>query len=97
MVDIRWIGLGLIAAATAAGVTIFGRLGLTGVDTTLASTLRSIVMTLALVRWHSGTDPSPLWSEARRRWTPGPGWLGLLLVLAGTYLIAADALQRSGG
>lgn len=27
----------------------------------------------------------------------GPGWLGLLLVLAGTYLIAADALQRSGG
>ncbi len=27
----------------------------------------------------------------------GPGWLGLLLILAGTYLIAADALQRSSG
>jgi transporter family protein len=40
-----WIGLGLLAALGAAGVAIFGRLGLAGVDTTLATTLRSVVMT----------------------------------------------------
>jgi transporter family protein len=52
--------MGLLAAIAAAGVTICGRIGLGGVDTTLATTLRSAVMTLTLVgvagaggRWRS--------------------------------------------
>ncbi|MEE9279396.1 MAG: EamA family transporter [Myxococcota bacterium] len=153
MMDVRWIGFGLIAAASAAGVTIFGRLGLTGVDTTLATTLRSIVMTLALVAvavgngslgalvrgetafdaraWRfvllAGACGAASWLAyfaALRLAAAGPvaaldrlslpmvfvlgvlllgekpgraSWLGLLLVLVGIYLIAADAVRRSGG
>jgi len=44
-----WIGLGLVAALGAAGVAIFARIGLGSVDTTLATTLRSAVMTAGLV------------------------------------------------
>ena len=44
-----WIALGLLAALGAAGVAILGRLGLQQVDTVLATTLRSIVMSATLV------------------------------------------------
>lgn len=44
-----WMGLGLLAALGAAGVAIFGRLGLQQADTLLATALRSAVMTAALV------------------------------------------------
>ena len=44
-----WQSLGLVAAIGAAGVAILGRLGLQSVDTVLATTLRSIVMSLSLV------------------------------------------------
>jgi len=44
-----WVGLGLLAALGAAGVAIFGRLGLQQVDTLLATTLRSVVMSVALI------------------------------------------------
>ena len=44
-----WIGLGLLAALLAAGVTLFARVGLQSVDSVLATTLRSAVMTAALV------------------------------------------------
>jgi transporter family protein len=150
MGDLRWIGLGLIAALGAAGVTIFGRLGLSAVDTTLASALRSVVMTLALlvvalangsllrlVRGESAFDGSAwrfvllaglcgagswlAYFAALRLGPAGPvagldrlslplvfllgvfalgeqpgrtGWLGLVLVVAGTYLIVADAVSN---
>jgi len=45
----HWIGLGLLAALAAAGVAIFGRIGLAGTDTVLATTLRSVVMAAGLV------------------------------------------------
>lgn len=48
-IHIGWIGLGLIAAIAAAGVTIFGRVGLEGIDSTLATTLRSIIMAITMV------------------------------------------------
>ncbi len=48
-IQIGWVGLGLIAALAAAGVTIFGRIGLEGIDSTLATTLRSIIMALTMV------------------------------------------------
>jgi transporter family protein len=44
-----WILLGILAAFGAAGVAVLGRVGLARVDTTLATTLRSIVMTVALL------------------------------------------------
>lgn len=44
-----WLWLGLLAAAGAAGVAIFGRLGLQRADILLATTLRSVVMSAALV------------------------------------------------
>ena len=56
MKDYGWVVLGLIAALSAAGVTLFGSIGLEKVDPTLATTLRSIIMmiTLAVVSLISG-------------------------------------------
>jgi transporter family protein len=44
-----WVGLGLIAALGAAGVAIFGSLGLGNVPSALATTLRSLIMAGMLV------------------------------------------------
>jgi transporter family protein len=44
-----WIVLGLLSAVSAAAVAIFGKLGLKGVDSTLATAVRSVVMALFLV------------------------------------------------
>jgi bacterial/archaeal transporter family protein len=42
--SLGWVGLGLIAALSAAGVAIFGSIGLGKVDSTLATTLRLLIM-----------------------------------------------------
>jgi transporter family protein len=47
--SIGWVGLGLISALGAAGVAIFGSIGLGKVNPTLATTLRSIIMAALLV------------------------------------------------
>jgi transporter family protein len=47
--SIGWVGLGLISALGAAGVAIFGSIGLGHVDSTLATTLRSMIMAVLLV------------------------------------------------
>jgi bacterial/archaeal transporter family protein len=44
-----WILLGLISALGAAGVAIFGSIGLSKVNSTLATTLRSLIMAAMLV------------------------------------------------
>ena len=44
-----WIILALLSAFFAALVAILGKLGLGGVDTTLATTIRAIVMACALL------------------------------------------------
>ena len=44
-----WLFLAFLSAATAALVAIFGKMGLKGVDTTLATALRSIIMALFMV------------------------------------------------
>jgi transporter family protein len=44
-----WIVYALLSAVSAAGVAILGKLGLQGVDSTLATTLRAIVMAGLLV------------------------------------------------
>jgi len=45
----HWIVYAILSALFAALVAIFGKLGLKGVDTTLATTLRSIIMAIFLV------------------------------------------------
>ncbi|MDO8471865.1 MAG: EamA family transporter [bacterium] len=45
----NWILLGLLSAFFAALVAILGKLGIKGLDTTLATTLRSIIMALFLI------------------------------------------------
>jgi transporter family protein len=135
----------------AAGVAIFGRLGLQHVDTVLASALRSVVMTAAMLAVAAGTGSLGQFVSGRiqldaRAWLYvlaaglcgagswiayfaalklGPaapvaaldrlslpivfvlavvmlgenagwrGWSGLLLVVAGTYLIVLDQTARS--
>lgn len=44
-----WILYSLLAAVFAAGVAIFGKLGLKDVDSTLATTIRSVVMAVFLL------------------------------------------------
>lgn len=44
-----WIGFALLSALAAAGVAIFGKLGIKGVDSTLATTVRAVVMAVFLV------------------------------------------------
>jgi len=44
-----WIFYALLSAVFAAGVAIFGKLGISGIDTTLATTIRSLVMATFLV------------------------------------------------
>ncbi len=44
-----WLLLAFLSAATAAAVAIFGKLGLKGVDSTLATALRSIIMAAFMV------------------------------------------------
>jgi bacterial/archaeal transporter family protein len=44
-----WILLGLVSALGAAGVAIFGSIGLSKVNSTLATTLRSLIMAAMLV------------------------------------------------
>jgi transporter family protein len=44
-----WLVYALLSAVSAAGVAILGKLGLQGVDSTLATTLRAIVMALLLI------------------------------------------------
>lgn len=139
-----WIGLGVVAALGGAGVAVLGKVGLSGMDVTLATTLRSVVMAGALLGVClltgrlRGLGPSlvdsrsltfillagasgavswlayfgalkiggaaqvaaidrlslplvvvfgALFLDERYGWR---GWLGVGLVLAGIYLIAAD-------
>ena len=49
MADYRWLLYALISAGAASLVPIFGKLGLSGIDTTVATTVRSAVMTFFLL------------------------------------------------
>jgi bacterial/archaeal transporter family protein len=44
-----WIALALIGAVFAALVAIFGKIGLQGIDTTLATTVRAVIMAAFLI------------------------------------------------
>jgi len=44
-----WLIFALISAATAALVAIFGKIGLTGIDSTTATAIRAVIMALFLI------------------------------------------------
>lgn len=50
-----WLGFALLSAASAALVAIFGKLGLTGIHPTLATSLRSVVMMMTTLAVAVGT------------------------------------------
>ncbi len=77
-----WILLGIVAAASAAGVAICGRVGLSGVDTMLATTLRSLVMSGALAAL----------CVASGRWRELTGGASEIDGRAWLYIVAAGAL-----
>lgn len=146
MGNVGWVILGLIAALGAAGVAIFGSLGLSNVPSALATTLRSLIMAgmlvvvtlvtgqlqpflrgeivldgrawlyivlaslagaiswlayFAALRWGLATPVAALDRLSiafvfllgmlilgeQHTWR---GWLGLVLLVAGIYLVAAD-------
>jgi bacterial/archaeal transporter family protein len=75
-----WIVLGLISALGAAGVAIFGSIGLTKVNSTLATTLRSIIMaTMLIVLTLSTGQLQTVWRGGSN--LDGRAWL--YIVLAG--------------
>ncbi|HWQ12566.1 MAG TPA: EamA family transporter [Roseiflexaceae bacterium] len=144
--NLGWVALGLIAALGAAGVTIFGSIGLEKVPSALATTLRAVVMAAMLIAVTLATGQlQALWrgesSVDRRAWLfivlaalsgaiswlayfaalrsglasrvaaldrlsvafvfvlgvlvlgeqhTWRGWLGLVLLVGGIYLVAAD-------
>jgi transporter family protein len=61
MLTQRWLVYALLSAAAAALVGILGKVGMKGIDPTLATTLRSVVMTVFLIGVcaASGAWPKP--------------------------------------
>jgi transporter family protein len=79
MGSLSWIGLGLIAALGGAGVAVLGKVGLGGIDATLATTIRSCVMTAVLLAVSAATG------RFRGLGDPGVG----LDVRAWTFIVLA--------
>jgi transporter family protein len=76
--SLGWVGLGLIAALSAAGVAIFGSIGLGKVDSTLATALRSLMMAgmLLLLTLATGQIQALLRGETQ---IDGRAWLFIAL------------------
>jgi len=97
MSNLHWFPLALVAAIGAAGVAIFGRIGLSKVDPTLATTLRSILMAVMLVMFVLLTGKLKLLSEGGVAAIPGRAWLFILLASAAgavSWLAYFAALQK---
>lgn len=73
-----WLILALLSAFTAALVALFGKMGLKGVDATLATALRSVIMALFMV---SAAVALGKFKGFTMQSLDGKGWL--FIVLAG--------------
>jgi bacterial/archaeal transporter family protein len=71
-----WLILALLSALTAALVAIFGKLGLKGVDTTLATAVRSVIMAVFLVSAAGALGKFQGFSLST---FDGKGWLYIIL------------------
>lgn len=93
--SLGWIALGLLAALGGAGVTVFGKLGLEGVNPTLATALRAVIMALVMVAVAFGTGQlGPLLSGKTE--LSGRAWLFIVLAGmsgAGSWLAYFAALK----
>lgn len=91
-----WVILGLVAAVGAAGVTLFSKLGLEGMDPTLATTLRSTIMTAVLIAVTLSTGrQAAIWSPEGpdlRSWT----FIGLAGASGAVSWLAYFAALRLG-
>jgi transporter family protein len=76
MGDYRWLAYAILSAIAASFVGIFGKLGMNKLDSTLATGIRSIVMTLFLV---SVVAAMGLWGKAREV----TGWPLVSIILSG--------------
>jgi bacterial/archaeal transporter family protein len=98
-----WIIYALLSAASAGAVAVFGKLGLKGVDSTLATAVRSVVMTAFLVsaaaafgklRGMSSIEPRTLGWIAASGVAGAVSWLFYFLALKTGPATAVAALDR---
>lgn len=90
-----WVALGLLAALGGAGVTVFGKLGLEGVNPTLATALRAVIMALVMVAVAVGTGQLGALLGGRTHLS-GRAWLFIVLAGlsgAGSWLAYFAALR----
>lgn len=94
MADNRWLVYALISAVAASFVGIFGKLGMSHIDSTVATAVRSVVMTVFLVGLVSVAG---LWSGVRLItgwplvWVVGSGLAGAI-----SWLFYFKAIQAGG-
>jgi transporter family protein len=96
MREYGWIWLGLLSALGAAGVAIFGSLGLHRVDTLTATTVRSIIMTVTLVAIVRVSGRVTLSGPSTEAPHSGYAWICILLAGlcgAGSWLAYFAALR----
>src|SRR3954469_22585672 len=91
----RWLLYAILSAVCASGIAIFAKLGMQKIDSTLATGVRSIVMTLFLLVVVTSMG---LWSKLRDL-TPQPVVMIVLSGLAGaaSWLFYFKALASPGG
>lgn len=86
-----WLVYALLSAVAASFVAIFGKVGMKGIDSTLATTIRSIVMTVFLVSLALATGLG-------RQWRTVHSWAMTMIVFSGiagavSWLFYFKALQ----
>lgn len=92
----RWLVYAALSALCASAVGVFGKLGVTKVDSTVATAVRSVVMTLFLVGVVSAMG---LWSRVREIGSAKPWAMIVLSGVAGaaSWLFYFKALASPGG
>ena len=94
MTDQRWLIYALLAAVSASLVSIFAKVGMEGIDATLATTVRSLIMFVFLV----------IVCSAQGLWAKLPtirGWAIVMIALSGlagatSWLFGFQALAVGG-
>lgn len=94
MTDQRWLLYAILAAVSASLVSIFAKVGMKGIDPTLATTVRSAIMLIFLVIVSSAQD---LWGKLPTI----RGWAIVMIALSGlagatSWLFGFKALAVGG-
>jgi transporter family protein len=94
MIDNRWLLYAIFAAVSAAFVGIFAKVGMEGIDSTVAPTVRAVIMVVFLVAICTGQK---LWGELPKV----RGWAIVMIALSGvagatSWLFGFKALAVGG-